>query len=253
MSLRPEMKPWEKAAWCLIVGSLLFAEIQAIRKDRLDASAQALADRKGQDLRFKAVRDTQDADFKRTATSLTAAIDGIQLTLKTANKTLLQTQPHAAIKFESVEFSDGAPATIRANENYSFNYHYKNEGQETATGLLVLGKVYTGKPDDKAVQQGLAKEFEGAWLAEAHAAPTTELVPDYPSFRTIQRTLSPAEEQDVDQGGTVYFLFRFEWTDEAGRWRTDACTSFQRNSPSQIDVRVFHPCRAFQQFRYHVR
>lgn len=55
MSLRPEMRIAEKAAWLLVVGLLLSAELQSIRADRIKNDAQYLRDRKEQNDKFQAV------------------------------------------------------------------------------------------------------------------------------------------------------------------------------------------------------
>jgi hypothetical protein len=49
MSLRGEMRPVEKAAWMLIISTLLVAEIETIRSDRMHADNQAKTDRATQD------------------------------------------------------------------------------------------------------------------------------------------------------------------------------------------------------------
>lgn len=94
MSLRPDMKIIEKAAWMIIIFAVLYAEIRAIRKDRADSDAKALADRQTQDAAFKAIQTTQNGDFTKTAGGLQKAIDGINVTMKTTNRTLAQTHPH---------------------------------------------------------------------------------------------------------------------------------------------------------------
>jgi|ERR1700674_1397348 len=61
MSLRGEMRPIEKAAWMLIISTLLVAEIHSIRSDRTHADNQAKVDRAAQDAAFELVLKKEDA------------------------------------------------------------------------------------------------------------------------------------------------------------------------------------------------
>jgi hypothetical protein len=66
MSLRPEMRPPEKALWIALVALLLASELRAIRVDRRSADAQALKDRKEQDSAFSAIRQKEDQSLNKT-------------------------------------------------------------------------------------------------------------------------------------------------------------------------------------------
>jgi hypothetical protein len=243
MSVHDDMKRWQKGLWLLIIGGFLVTELRAISKDRMESQNQAEADRKA-----------QNENFAETAKGLTTVINGIGSTLQAANTTLLQTQPHAAIRFDSFEFTPGsAPSQFASNSPYSFNYHYLNGGSITATNIKILVETYVAKVDDKESQLELVRKFEKTWnFGSQTLSSSSVLVPNYPSFSTAHRTFTDDEIKELTPSGTIYYLLRFEYSDNTGRWRTDACGSFQRSSPTQIDMNVFHPCYVFQKFRYPV-
>jgi len=251
MSVQPNMRSWQKFIWLLLIGAFLFTELRAIRKDRADSDAAALSDRKTQDQSFKAIRARQDSDFSATASDLTAAIQGIQSTLDAANKTIVQTRPYAAIRFDRFEFAGAPPTKIEANTEYTFNYYFVNMGAATATDISVLAKVYTGEADDKADQERIVREFENEWNKGGVLKSSTVIVPSYPLWNTVKRTFT--SEELAKRNLTIYFLLRFEYSDINGRWRTDACSSFQKRPPTNLDVNVLHPCVVFQNFHYRVK
>jgi len=111
MSIHGDMHGWQKAIWMCIIGALLVIELRSINTDRFIRDQQAIAD-----------RSMQEAEFKATAGGLKAAIVGIDSTLKTANTTLLQTRPKAAIRFMGFEWANQIPAQVNAGETYWFNY-----------------------------------------------------------------------------------------------------------------------------------
>ena len=254
MSIHGDMRGWQKAVWMLLIGLLLIVELRAISKDRADADARALEDRKAQDTAFKSVRDAQDLDFKATAGGLSTAIDGIKSTLKTSDTTLLQTRPHAVIRFDRMEFSGTSPAQIKSNVEYTFNIHYINDGTETASNIQSLPELFIAPFDDKNAQIELIRKFEKDWENRSlrYSFPSV-LVPATPSFGSTKRTFTDEEMRNLTPGGTIYLLMRFEYTDETGRWRTDECEAFQRTSPAaEIQTNIFHTCSVFQRFRYPV-
>jgi hypothetical protein len=253
MSVHDKMKGWQKAIWLLVIGAFLMTELRAINKDRADSDAAALSDRQAQDLAFKGVRDSQDADFKATAGGLETAIGGIQSTLRAADTTLMQTRPHSTVRFDRFEFAGSPPKTIDTNDPYKFNYFYVNGGTETAVDLKVLARVYTGISESKEDQLKLARQFDEDWNKGNALETNSVLVPDHPSFGTIEKAFTDEEIKRLNLNGTVYFLIRFEYTDETGRWKTDSCMSFQRESPTIIDTNIAHPCFVFQHFRYAVK
>jgi membrane protein implicated in regulation of membrane protease activity len=88
MSVHPDMLPWQKFVWLLLIGAFLFTELRAISKDKTAMDQKALEDRGAQEKGFEGVRQKQNQDFKATAKSLETAIGGIQSTLKTTNREL---------------------------------------------------------------------------------------------------------------------------------------------------------------------
>lgn len=251
MSVHTGMRPWQKGVWFLLIGAFLATELRAISKDRIDSAAQFATDRQKQDEAFQGVRSAQDKDLSVSVGSFTTAIAGIQSTLKAANKTLLQTQPHAAIRLDRLEFAGTPPATLKPDMEYNFNLSYVNAGTVAATDLKILGKIYPATADDLGAQKELERQFEDAWRTDANltAAP---MIPSSPLFSTIPRTFSAEELEHSGPTWTFYALIRFEYSDETGRWRTDACQAFQRESSGTIDTNLTHPCGTFQRFRYPV-
>lgn len=250
MTFRGELSGLEKTFLTLVLFVFVFIEITAIDKDRADSTAQALRDRNAQDVAFQGVRTTQDADFKATAGGLQAAIDGIKSTLETANTTLRQTQPHAALHLDGIEFSPSAPSAISANTPYFWNYHYRNSGMATATDLTEMQEVYVADADSKDAEIELVDQFNKEWKVgrnETHAV----IVPNVPMFGSITKTFSDEEMRDFGKK-TLYFLFRFEYSDGTGRWGMDECESLQRAN-GEIYVLVYHPCEVFINARYQVK
>jgi hypothetical protein len=59
MSIHPDLRPWQKVIYILLIGAFLVTEFRAIRKDRLDSIQAALT----QEERFKDLRDSQSKLF----------------------------------------------------------------------------------------------------------------------------------------------------------------------------------------------
>jgi hypothetical protein len=254
MSIRPEMTFPEKVCWSIVLGIFLVAEFQSIHADRDKSDKQATADRKTQDDEFGKVLDAQRLAFEATARSLNAAIGGINSTLQASNTTLQQTAPHAALIFDRFEFAPPPPANITAKVPYRFNFHYTNEGAETATGEDFLIESYIGKADNKDDQIALAKKFDADWgHGNRTGSRRTVTEPNLPSFGSIERTFTGDELPASLQYWTIYYFMRVEWSDKTGRWRTDSCGGFQRSSPQRIDINIGHPCATFTRFRYPVK
>jgi hypothetical protein len=248
----------KRVSGCWLFGAFLITELRAISKDRAETQHQALLDRQAQDAAFSDVRQTQDANFSATASGLTTAIAGIKSTLTAADTTLMQTRPHAAIRFDRIEFSP-VPSEVKPDTLYKFNIHYVNGGSISAIKLESLAQEYIGEEDNKDAQVRLALEFEKAWKNIPHATEGV-LVPDYPSFGTVDRTFTDEEMKDFGTSvKTIYYLIRYEYSDDTGRWRTDICGSFQKERKQtetnlfQLDTNIFHTCSVFQRFRYPVR
>lgn len=248
MSIHGEMRGWQKAIWMLLIGCLLIIELRSISADREASNAQALGDREKQDQAFKGVRDAQDKEFQATAQALNSAISGIQSTLRAADTTLIQTQPHAALRFDKFEFQDQAPKQITSNVLYKFNYSFANGGTETATDVDQMIKVYMAPADNKDEQLKLVQSFEKEW-SNGKLRVKNVVVPDLPSFESTERTFTNDESRVLSSDGTIYYLLRFEYSDNTGRWRTDSCGLFQRTKEG-INTRVLHSCLVFERFRY---
>jgi hypothetical protein len=249
MSLRPDMKILEKAAWMLIVSALLYAEIRAIRQDRTNADRQALEDRQKQDESFKKIRDGQDADFKATAGDLKAAITGINSTLEASNRTIEQTRPHAAVRDAGFSILNEPAGRFQSGTDYTFNISFVNEGNQVSRIVKRLAQIYIAKADDLETQKGLVSKFEEEWKKPNTKTPMIS-APGAPSFWSEDRTFSAAEMNDLKRTeNTIYVLRRIEYSDSTGKWWTDRCEHFQKDS-GVLYVRVTHNCYLFQQDRY---
>jgi hypothetical protein len=232
---------------------LVFLEFRDIRVDRLETDAKALSDRRAQDLQFKNIRDTQDQDFKTTAGGLQAAIDGIESTLISAKKTLIQTQPHAAVHFVGgfqILDSPVPPTPFKADVSYTFRSNLANDGSDDATMLRMLRKIYIGKPDDKIAQDDLALKFEMEW-SQVKRLPS-RFVRQQTGFRTDPRIFTEPEIKDLDMGETIYMLRRLEYSDQTGTWISEDCQHLQVQERT-MDIRIGHPCAAFDRNRARVR
>jgi hypothetical protein len=86
MSLRPDMRPPEKALWMIVVGVLLASEMRAIRADRKNADTQSLKDRKEQDSAFSAIRQREDQSLNKTLEGFKAQSDSTNAILEKTQK-----------------------------------------------------------------------------------------------------------------------------------------------------------------------
>ncbi|MBB5329417.1 hypothetical protein [Tunturiibacter gelidoferens] len=252
MSVRTLGTP-AKCAWVLLLIFLLKTEFRAIDKDHYlnDQAQEKFFD--SQRTGFQDIATQANVGFAATTGSLTSAIAGIHSTLTTANKTLRQTQPHAAIKFDRVEFAPPDPTEIRANTEYAFNWHYENVGSAIATNGKTFARIYIANADDKDAQTGLAKEFNSDWNKSKEVSGQSNfMAPNTPLWGTTRRTFTDEEFRNYNPRKTIYLLMRFEYTDETGTWGTDSCVGFQRDSATQTDTKIWHVCYTFERFRYPV-
>jgi hypothetical protein len=255
MSVHQEMGAWQKILWMAIIGALLIVELRAISDDREVSQRQALQDRKNQDESFKNVRDAQDKDFRATADGLRDAISGISSTLQASNRTLKQTQPHAALRATDVQLTNEPtpPQLFRPGVEYQFNLLFPNYGNETGLVTKRVGEIYVAKPDDFTVQKKLTQKFEKQWQAVPENGKSGIVAPNVQNFWSEYHVFSDDELRAlIQEGGTVYFLRRIEYSDSTGTWWTDRCDHIQREGP-QLFLKVNHPCLTFQNDRYKAR
>jgi hypothetical protein len=237
MSVHDDIRSWQKGTWLLIIGAFLITERRAISKDRVENETRALADRSAQDTAFKGVRDAQDADFKVTADRLKAVIGGIDSTLQTSNRTLVQTQPRAYF----------GPTTFKGNvgivpgKSYSFDVYYQNSGDDVARKVTVYANTYTGKPNDLATEKKISEKFEKDW-EKGIGVRTLGIVnakeSDWVSFPT--QVFSEEDHRHIveDQTWTQYTLSRISYRDATGEWYSDSCGYWQIPLVSPAVVRV---------------
>jgi hypothetical protein len=79
------LSSYEKFFWTLVAFGLLYAEIRAIRVDRLEQSKHALEDRAAQDNQFLALNQKQDVEF--------VATKGLQISLDKQFQKTVPVQP----------------------------------------------------------------------------------------------------------------------------------------------------------------
>jgi len=236
MSLRPEMHPFEKAAWIVIVTTLLIAEMHSIREnDRTIAR-----ERKAQQDKLETLNNESQT-----------IISGLRATLGDVDKTLKQTQLHAAIRFDRFEFEPNPTKPFAAGVLYHFNYHYTNSGSLPAENIKMMARIYIGRADDKQTQIGLARRFAKDWQSGTPQTAVT-IAPGVSPFGSVDRTLTDKELTELNDFGTFYLFVRFEYSDENGRSGTDACSAFQRNSVTEVATNILHACYVFEDFRYPV-
>jgi hypothetical protein len=113
-----------------------------------------------------------------------------------------------------------------------------------------MQEIYVGDADDKDAQLLLAKKFNAEWKNGKKKSGVV-IVPNVPLFNSLTRTFSNEEMQNFTKK-TIYFMFRFEYSDGTGRWRTDECEALQR-TPDSIDTSVFHICQVFVNARYPIK
>ena len=80
----------------------------------------------------------------------------------------------------------------------------------------------------------LVKRFDAEWKTENVKVGST-IVPNTPMFDSVYRTFTDDEMKDINPEKTVYFLVRFEFTDETGTWRTESCRSYQRDPSAGVN------------------
>jgi hypothetical protein len=113
-----------------------------------------------------------------------------------------------------------------------------------------MQEIYVATADDRDAQMLLAEKFNKEWKVGKKRM-TVVIIPNAPAFNSLSRTFSNEEMQDFGKK-TIYFMFRFEYSDGTGRWRMDECEAFQR-TPENIDATVAHPCEVFVNARYPVK
>jgi len=250
MSIRP-LSSVEKFLYTTLVFTLLYAEIHAITIDRREQLRHQLEDRTAQEQAFQSVRDKQDEDFSSTASGLEAAISGIKSTLVTADKTLIQTAPHAAIRFTDFKFAEANPGDTIHPGSFPFNTSIVNKGNDTALVQKELIGIYTGIPDNKAEQERLVKLFTEEWNKKRPQS--TKLFTDIPSINTTYHELTREDINGFQASTkTIYFLTRIEYSDSSGVWYSEDCEAFQ-NTPEGLDVVLRHSCFVFRDSRMPVK
>jgi hypothetical protein len=262
MSVHDDMKGWQKLIWLLVIGAFLITELRAIHKDRVDNDAKALEDRRAQDLAFKGVRDSQDADFKATAGGLEAAIGGIKSTLTTANTTLQQTQPHAAVMATTFEITNGPtpPALFDADTAYHFNFSQLNNGSDQAIIIKRVGRIYVAKPDDLAAQQEIVAKFAKDWRDSDENNKKGKPVVSQVGVSGFWTEFLKVSADDVNnlkyQRNTLYIVRRIEYKDKTGTWWSDRCESYQvedKDHSYQLELNITHSCFVLMTGRYRAR
>jgi hypothetical protein len=227
----------ERILWVVIGAALVLGEMYVLREDRSIF-----------DLQSKTDREEQLNRFNRTAADLELALNRIDETLKTSDKTLEQTRPRAVIRMTGVNLKDG-PKSIEANVKYAFNSSFENEGNAEAVWFNPSVRFYVGKPDDKKDQERIATEFyKDLFSYSTEAFDHISVVPGQPVWRTDYYTLTEDQVKELKAGQTLYYLARVDYKDQTGIWRMEVCQSYQRD-PDELSENARHACLVPMPFR----
>ena len=231
----------ERILWVCIGAALMVGEMRVLYRDRQNNDRQVSAD-----------RESQNARFVSTTSGLEAAIKGINTTIQTSTKTLVQTAPHAAIRFADFKFAEVNPGDTIRPGSYPFNTNIVNKGNDTAFVRKQYIGIYTGKPDDKEEQERLVRRFSAEWKAKKNFT-SSKLLTDIPVINTTYHTLTQEDVNGiVASTKTIYFLARIEYADSTGVWDSEDCEALQ-NTPNQLDLVMRHSCFIFIESRRSIR
>lgn len=247
MAARTKASGYEKAAWMLVMFGLLYVETRAIRKDRCDNEDKQEQVHKEQKQNFIDIGDGIRAQIKESQEHFDATMSRIDMTLKTSEATLRNTQPIASLEFKSMSvYAPSLP--IAVGHQLEFNVEFTNAGNDTTRSYDRDARLYVRRLDDPEAQREIADDFNKWWDVSQHPA-STSLRPNYPGFFSFKSfPLTESEVSGVlNHNLTIYALIRFTWTDRTGRWASDECFAFQ--DPTH-DLTTGHPCISFTRHRY---
>lgn len=225
MSVHPDIRPWQKFVWLLLIGAFLVTEFRAIRKDRDIAERQALNDRAAQNLAFQVIRDAENTHFDVTVQGLQDAIQGNRTTLEIANATLLQTRPHALFGPPRFELDTQKISSDSVGKSFSYNVYIENIGNDPARNVRFFSAMYLGKPDDSATQANLYMRFEKDFSARRMDKVAPEMAVRSSLFNSFRSPLLTADDvkQLEEAKLTLYEINRIEYSDATGHWLSDRC------------------------------
>ena len=255
MSVR-EIKTLGKISWVVLLICLLVTEFRAIDKDRTQNKKDQEAFFTEQKAGFGAITSQAKLDNEATVETLSAAVKGLGVDIEIANRTFLQTIPHAHLATDDfrLENPPTAGAMFSAGQKYLFEILYGNSGTKPAKVHLKLGKFYVGPADDRVFQVQLTKKFDEDWRkfvgkttpSNATFPPQTKAI----SFWTEERTFDDEEIDNLlHKGATVYSISRIEYSDETGKWWSDKCEHYQVGSGT-LNLSVTHSCQVLMNDRY---
>jgi len=249
MSVREEIKILGKISWVLLLICPLITEFRAIDKDDAD-KAQAQKDFFATEKQgFEGVNTQAQKNFSATAGGLQAAIDAL-------NRTVEQTRPRAKVMVQKISFAGLPPGTlpgkIKSGIEYEINFDYLNFGQDTATSFKYLAHAYVDEYSEEGERKA-SREFLADWHEKRDIRHMLNLESGEGPFNTISRTFTPEEVKELDGGGTIFVLIRFEYTDQTGKWGTDYCQFFQRTAKGALDMTVTKYCTIFNRLRYSIK
>jgi hypothetical protein len=171
MAARTNISGFEKAAWMILMFGLLFVEIKAIRKDRIDHDAEQAIIRKEENKNFHDIGSGIEGSIKESQIQFHATMDRIETTLKTSEATLRNTAPKAIVEFRDLQVQPSSLPPV-AGHPLKFNVYFTNVGSETPTNVLYDVNFYLRQPDDIKAQREIAADFDKWWKPTKHSAPS---------------------------------------------------------------------------------
>lgn len=137
MSVQPDMRNWQKAAWILIIGILLNVETHAIAKDRSDNDQTVAADRKQQDDNFNGIRTQQESEFRGTVGKLQ---ESVQQSEEQFEKTMSASQRIAEKASAIAELSKENIAAATGGDSFAIVMFTEIIGNEANMLIFSKGK-----------------------------------------------------------------------------------------------------------------
>lgn len=244
MSLRGEMGGKEKLAWILLLFGFLFVELNALDEEEIVRSFQQAQAHSEQLKNFQVIGEGIKATITASDRNFKATMGGIDTTLKTVRTAVDQTSPKAVVRFDTQDLIK----TVTADTPFKFNMWYINSGTDSAENIEIISLVSVAKLDDLNEQVDLVRQLDDKWNKRTPDISKRSFVGGSRLFGTFSATLSrPDVNAVVARTKTIYFLYRFAFSDHIGRWYTDYCMGIQ---DFQTNGDVYHPCFVGNKVRY---
>ncbi len=222
--VRDKIGRWEKAVWVAVMALLLCLELRSIRLDQDQHDREQAFAACEQLNQFQKIADTLQSAIAASQAQFQSTMAGINTTLGTANRTLIQTQPRASIETGTPAIDGMRPN--RPDVPFRFIMPYTNSG-EMARNLHIFGRIYVSDPDQKIAEKDVMAKFNADWKEHlrkfapvrilAKGTNPTMGINENPGF-----TLSEIERLGRHEA-SLYEMYRMLYTDQAGTWQQDQC------------------------------